>query len=83
MKTRTPVMNLRTGTRDSKIQDGEESDVPRSPAYNQFEVVSYSIAKPFRYHYLLHQKSFLDDDQTSLLDFFSVLIDLNEIQMKL
>ena len=31
-KTRTSAMTIRTGTRDSKIQDGEDVDVPRSLA---------------------------------------------------
>ena len=29
-RTRTSVMTIRTGTRDSKIQDGEDIDAPRS-----------------------------------------------------
>ena len=31
-KTRTSEMSIRTGTRNSKIKDGEDGDVLRSPA---------------------------------------------------
>ena len=49
MKTRTTAMTISTGTRDSKIQDGEDVDFMRSPGPHTLRVAPNCIMNGFQH----------------------------------